>query len=372
LDIDVAIIGAGPAGAAAGLALGGRARVLLIDRVAEPAPRIGESLIPAARRLLSDLGVLKAFEAEPHPPYLGNRSVWGGDWAETDFLRDPDGAGWHLDRVRFETFLRKAAGARGCRIIAPAKLETIAARGAGGWDIAVTDGRDRLEIEAKVVIDATGRAATVAKRLGAARKNSDRLTARWIRGQTSGETSRTAGFSTVESEAEGWWYTAPLADGTRVLAFHTDTDLMSETETVSADGLIARAMRCPAMAALLEETGFQADALGEIWTTAANTARTDPLAEADPSTQSGWLAVGDAGLSLDPLSSRGIFNALYTGVSGGMTAHRMLAGDAGAVPDHIAGLERIASGYEQHLALIYAAETRWPDQPFWQRRSAAA
>jgi 2-polyprenyl-6-methoxyphenol hydroxylase-like FAD-dependent oxidoreductase len=246
LDIDVAIIGAGPAGAAAGLALGGRARVLLIDRVAEPAPRIGESLIPAARRLLSDLGVLKAFEAEPHPPYLGNRSVWGGDWAETDFLRDPDGAGWHLDRVRFETFLRKAAGARGCRIIAPAKLETIAARGAGGWDIAVTDGRDRLEIEAKVVIDATGRAATVAKRLGAARKNSDRLTARWIRGQTSGETSRTAGFSTVESEAEGWWYTAPLADGTRVLAFHTDTDLMSETETVSADGLVARAMRCPA------------------------------------------------------------------------------------------------------------------------------
>ena len=167
------------------------------------------------------------------------------------------------------------------------------------------------------------------------------------------------------------WYTAPLADGMRVLAFHTDADLMSGTETVSADSMIARAMRCPAMAALLEETGFKADAVGEIWTTAANTARTDPLAEADPAMKSGWLAVGDAALSLDPLSSRGIFNALYTGVSGGMTAHRMLAGDAGAVPDHVAGLERIAGGYEQHLALIYAAETRWPDQPFWQRRSAS-
>lgn len=372
MEVDVAIIGAGPAGAAAGLALGGRARVLLIDRVAEPIPRIGESLIPATRRLLRDLGVLKAFEAESHPPYLGNQLVWGGDWAETDFLKDPDGTGWHVDRVRFETFLRRAAGARGCRIIAPAKLEAIAARGSGGWDIAVTDGQDRLEIEARVVIDATGRASTVAKRLGAARRNSDRLTARWIRGLTSGETARTAGFSTVESEAGGWWYTAPLAQGARVLTFHTDTDLMNGTETVSADGLIARAMRCPAMAALMEETGFQADSVGEIWTTAANTARTDPLAEADPAMKSGWLAVGDAGLSLDPLSSRGLFNALYTGVSGGMTAHRMLAGDAGAVADHIAGLERITEDYERHLALMYAAETRWPDHPFWQRRSATA
>lgn len=349
--------------------MGGRANVVLIDRKAEAEARIGESLVPAARRLFGDLGILKAFEAEGHPAYLGNRSVWGGDWAETDFMKDPDGTGWHVDRARFETFLRRAAGARGCGIIAPAKLDTIQAAPTGGWALTITDGEMQLDITCKVVIDATGRAATVTKRLGGGRYNPDHLTARWIRGPVHAETARTAGFSTVESERDGWWYTAPLADGSRVLAFHTDNDLLAETETASSEALVARAMTCPAMAALIEETGFRPDPLGVVWTTAANTARSDPIAEADPATRSGWLAVGDAALSLDPLSSRGIFNALYTGVSGGMSAYRMLTGEPDAASEHVAGLDRIAASYDRHLAMIYGAETRWPDRPFWSRRA---
>jgi len=34
-------------------------------------------------------------------------------------------------------------------------------------------------------------------------------------------------------------------------------------------------------------------------------------------TGEGWLAAGDAALSLDPLSSQGLFKALYTGLAGG-------------------------------------------------------
>ncbi|GEM_PF-5573892 len=36
-------------------------------------------------------------------PSFANCSVWGGPGTtEQDSLRDPDGHGWYLDRVRFE------------------------------------------------------------------------------------------------------------------------------------------------------------------------------------------------------------------------------------------------------------------------------
>ena len=36
---------------------------------------------------------------------------------------------------------------------------------------------------------------------------------------------RGSGLTVVEAVEDGWWYTAPLPDGRRVLAFFTDADL---------------------------------------------------------------------------------------------------------------------------------------------------
>ena len=88
---DVLILGAGPAGAVAALNLAPTRRVVLVERREQPALRIGESLPPAARRLLSDMGLFDEFVAQryaPDPvadriyyeryaPSFGNRSIWG-------------------------------------------------------------------------------------------------------------------------------------------------------------------------------------------------------------------------------------------------------------------------------------------------------
>ena len=364
IEVDVVIIGAGPAGATAGLALAPHARVLLVDR-SEPVTRIGESLVPAARRILHDLGLLESFERDRHPAYLGNRSHWGGSVQETDFLRDPDGPGWHLDRVRFESFLRRAAATRGCRVLVPARLDRIEAS-SQGWSVRVSDGRDQIELGCRVVIDATGRAASLARRLGARRLHEDRLAARWVRGQVARETSRTAGFSTVESSPEGWWYSAPLADGARVLAFHGDADLVFEAESEAE--LLARARRSPGIAELLAGTGFMPT--GGVANTAANSSRSEPIGQ--QAEDSGWLAIGDAALAFDPLASRGLFNALFTGLAGALTASRMLTGEPDALAEYSEQINRIHSAYGRHLALCYAAETRWPTHPFWARRGSGS
>src|SRR6185369_17631905 len=83
-----------------------------------------------------------------------------------------------------------------------------------------------------------------------------------------------------------------------------------------------------------------------------------------------WLAVGDAALSFDPLSSQGIFNAVYTGMKAGHALHAALAGDEGEIRRYGLQLEAIHRAYRRNLAAFYAHETRWPHHAFWRRRQA--
>ena len=174
---DVLIFGAGPAGAVAALNLAPTWRVILVERKAQAVRRIGEALPPAARRLLTDMGLFDAFLAEGHVPCYGNRAVWGNaDPVEADFTRDPDGPGWHLDRARFDGWLRRAAIACGARILTPARLVTIQRIGEG-WRAQLATVRGQVDVAAGFAIDAGGRAAPLARRLGAQRRATDRWSA---------------------------------------------------------------------------------------------------------------------------------------------------------------------------------------------------
>ena len=84
----------------------------------------------------------------------------------------------------------------------------------------------------------------------------------------------------------------------------------------------------------------------------------------------GWLAVGDAALACDPLSSQGLLNALYSGRMAAAAIRRALIGDSGALDDYTRAMVGVAAAYRANLAAWYAMEARWPDRPFWARRHA--
>ncbi|WP_035060982.1 tryptophan 7-halogenase [Andreprevotia chitinilytica] len=357
LRADVLILGAGPAGATAALNLAPHHHVLLVDRLATPAQRIGESLPPAARRLLTDMGLWDEFVRQDHAPCHGNRSVWGGVAAEQDFLRDPDGHGWHLDRASFESWLRNKAVERGAALLTSTTLTAVMAV-EEGWLVTLETLAGPCQLRAKVLIDAGGRNAMLARKLGARRVRQDKLICGWLYGCDYGKAGD--GLSHIEAVEHGWWYSAPLPDQRRVLAFHTDADLPIAKALRNADWLTSTARQLPGLGALLESAGFVADT--DVKLTAAHSAISTP--PAGP----GWFAVGDAAISFDPLSSQGLFNALYTGLAAAEACDRGLRGDATASDGYCHELESIATAYRQHLGFWYGEEKRWRDAVFWQRR----
>ena len=360
IDTDVLIVGAGPAGAVAALNLASMHRVLLVDRLAKPVIRIGESLPPAARRLLTDMGLWEDFLRQGHAPCYGNHSLWNGVSGDHDFLRDPDGHGWHLDRAQFEGWLREHAVKRGATLMASTTLASAAATG-DGWKVMLDTATGRAEVHAKVLIDASGRTATLGRQLGAARQHHDQLVCMWLAGHDS---QRVVDLrSRIEAVENGWWYTASLPGQRRVLAFHSDSDLPMARALRSPAALMQAAIATKEIAAQLSASGFVPDS--EIATTAAHSATLQPA------TGDRWCAVGDAAMSFDPLSSQGLFNAMYTGLSAALACDRRLSGEVVAFDDYADDLRRIETAYLQLLEFWYGQEMRWPDAAFWQRRHAS-
>jgi flavin-dependent dehydrogenase len=358
---DVLILGAGPAGAVAALNLAPTRKVVLVDRCAQASLRIGEALPPAARRLLTDMGLFDAFAAEGHSPCYGNRAVWGGEAAaETDFLRDPDGHGWHLDRTRFDNWLRRTAVARGAIMMAPARLVSIHS-GEAGWRARLETAQGEEDLTVSFAIEAGGRAAPLARRLGARRRRDDRLICGWVHGRAR-PTGRGAGLTTVEAVENGWWYTAPLPEGRRVLAFLTDADLQAVRDAHDRARLAECAATTREIGAILDECRFLAIGGGFA---AAHSSVLEPCAGER------WLAAGDACMSFDPLSAQGLLHALFSGLAAAEAADARLAGDDDVALRYRRLMDGIQRAYRGHLDSCYASETRWPLAPFWQRRLRA-
>jgi flavin-dependent dehydrogenase len=361
LDTDVAIIGAGPAGATTALNLAPFRRVLLIDRRSDPTDRIGESLPAAARRLLLDMGLFADFTADGHAPTYASRSIWGSpDPVERDCLRDLDGHGWRLDRRQFEARLRSTAVARGAVLLAPARVLDFT-RGVDGFALHLDVCGEARTVTARMVVDAAGRTSQFGSRLGAMRTRHDRLICGWVHGVTS-EPSADDGLVYTEAEEDGWWYTAALPDGRRALAFHTDSDLESGASVRSAGALLRRAARLPGLSKVIAGARFDPDL--QVGVTAAHGSTLAPTVGAD------WLATGDAALSFDPLSSQGLFHALYTGLAVAEAIDGLLAGRCESGREYVASLANIEATYRQRLAAYYGLERRWPGSTFWRRRHA--
>lgn len=360
---DVAVVGAGPAGAAAAAALrrAGVTIVALVDQGPSPRrPLVGESIPPETGLLLERLGAWPAFVADEHDRCLGSASSWGSDVpGHNDFVCNPHGSAWHLDRGRFDACLRRHAVACGARLRRPARIARVTAEPGGPVTLHTDDGG---QLVTRFVVDATGQGAHVARMLGARRRVHHRLACAAAL-LSLPERSSLNRMTVLEAVEYGWWYAARVPGQRASAVVAADPGDLGRRALHTADGWLDQLSRTVHVAGALR--GAALDASG-VHVHAA------PSTLLEPCAGDGWAAVGDAASAFDPLSSQGIHKALADGLDVARAVAAWLDGRAEDLAGYRAGVESRFEDYQRERDHLYGLERRWPEAPFWRARHRQA
>jgi flavin-dependent dehydrogenase len=405
---DVVVVGGGPAGCAAAVTLANDGRSVLVldngrrgpgatpeasDR--EPPVRIGEGGPPGLDRAVDQVFGPGAFVRDDHLVSFGNRSAWGSETpVDTDFMFNPFGPGWHLDRLAFDDRLRARAERAGATRwfgtlrtdVARDEPDALQHDRAGRWHrerrwtLAVETPAGTREVDTSLVLDASGRGATFARRHGGQLVTRDRLVAGVAVFDAAAGPAATATGSgaatgagapvvaddvdsttTLEATEGGWWYTAAIPRRRRVVAFFSDGDLLP-LDLRTVDGFERHLARSHLVGPLVRGSAQRYELRSPTMLCFAGTAWLER-----PSGP-GWLATGDAAAHFDPLSSQGILTAVLMGRTAGDAAISLLVDPDAGTDAYDERYRAIIDRFLLEHRTTYALEQRWPDAPFWSRR----
>lgn len=335
LRADIAVVGAGPAGCALAIRLTQMGwRVLLLERSALPRRQSGQSLTPGVRPQLAQLGLdglLGLCGAHPAPR---SRVRWQGVEAEDRVMaQDPP---LLIDRGRFDGLLRGAAAGVGVRLLCPAAL--IDRRPTPeGWTLVIGDAEGDRRVSVTTLVDATGRAGLLARARTARGPATLALYADW-RGAV------VPNQPCIDTGPEHWAWGLPRDDG-----------LFSTLAFVDPDAVPRRAELDAFLRRLLAASPLLGDFAAA--TTVGPVRAVDATAyRADAVSGPGWIAVGDAAMALDPLSSSGVQKAIRTALAAAIVINtRLRRPQAAALADRFYA-DDVRDGAEQHQ--------RWTDSFF--------
>lgn len=311
---DVAIVGAGPAGSATGIALARKGfSVLLLDKRIFPREKLcGDFLNPITLPLLENLRVMEELRLlSPRKITAFRISLASGAQATSRFPaangRPSFGLGLRRKDLDY-TLLKRAVklGAflqEGYQVRAIERIKAV-------WSIAVEGKTTKERLEARLLIGADGRHSRVAHRLGLARPDGDN------RGSVAFQL-RLAGVRGLNNEVQirlfpgGYAGLMALDDETANLCFTVKPEQIQRAPSVPA--LMKQALwKNPSLARALEPS----EIVGE--------ARSAYPVYFPPrhSHGEGVLLVGDAARVTEPVTGEGIFFALQSGALAASTAER--------------------------------------------------
>ena len=344
----VLVLGGGPAGGAAALELAqAGCDVVLLERQTTSGWKIGETLPPETRVHLQRLKHWQTFQQSGHLPCYGIVSCWGSSVpVEKDFMMNPYGHGWQLDRAKFEEALLQAAQDAGCQLFYGAEARAIRYQ-SNEWRLQTSIG----EFRSQWLLDCTGRKGIIAENglAGAFEQLQDYVCLYCILNSATG-TDRD-GRTYVESHPSGWAYSALMPSGLRIVAFLTDRDLISE-EISTAHWVQQRIEEGSQIKRLLKDNAYSQ--IEKVHQISAVSGRYQNFMG------SRWILVGDAGMTFDPLSGWGSAKAL---VSAAAAVQMILSGS-----NYQVACEELWKSYLRQYRDYYLAERRWSDSPFWFRR----
>jgi flavin-dependent dehydrogenase len=350
-DLDVAVIGGGPAGATVATLVAGAGRtVRLFERERFPRYHVGESLIPETFGVLGRLGMLdklrgSRFVEKRSVQFVSEQGRLSEPFYFADYKPGESSRTWQVTRDEFDRMMLDNAREHGAEVHEGARVLEVLFEGSRATGVRVVDeaGREEL-VRARVVVDAAGQSGLIQDRLGLRQWDPVlKKAAIWTywKGAVR-DTGRDAGATIVmQTEGKrGWFWFIPLADDVVSVGVVAPFDwLFKERATKDPEAIyFEEVARCPGVQPRIAA----AERSGPFRVAKEYSYRSRQLAG------DGWLLVGDAYGFLDPLYSSGILLAI---TSGAMAADAIVAGLAAGDtsparlgawgPAYTAGLDRM-------------------------------
>lgn len=310
---DAVVVGGGPGGstAACGLAQRG-AKVLVLERDAFPRYQVGESVIPFLYQVLHRIGALEkvkraGFQVKNGFQFITSSGRTTHPIYFNDSIRDAEAVTWHVDRAQYDALLLEHAAEHGAEVRHGVQVLDVVRQGRRVTGVVVRqpDG-STATIHARFVVDASGRACLLSRKLGLWERDPalDQLAVwRYLRGGHRQAGRDEGNIMVALLQPKGWFWWFPLADGTISI------------------GVVSSARHLRAVGSTLQEQFDRClrDNPRLVEWTQDGTWEGDYQCTGDYSYSSrqfagdGWLLVGDAGAFIDPVFSSGIWLAQATG-----------------------------------------------------------
>ncbi len=306
---DVVVIGGGPAGSTAATLLARRGyRVIALEKARHPRFHIGESLLPMNLPILDRLGVLEKVRQlgvfKPGADFEADNERGYNTYAFARAIGSSPPHAYQVWRQDFDRMLYEHA--RDCGADAREGQEVV---GVDQLDPRQTllevrcDDGQSYTIQARYVVDATGRDALLSSRKKLRRRNDQHQSAA-IFGHYRGAARRAgedAGNISIYSFAHGWMWMIPLPDGVMSVGAVCRPEYLKQRRGGTDAFFVETLKQNPALWQRLEGAKLIDDEVRVTGNYSYDASRMGGP---------GWILVGDAFAFLDPVFSSGVYLAM--------------------------------------------------------------
>ncbi|MBL3656272.1 tryptophan 7-halogenase [Fulvivirga sediminis] len=352
----IAIIGAGPAGCACAIRLAQITNYqITIITTSEKDFYIGECVPPEIKHSLITLNVFNEFLNDQHIPSFGSCSYWGSpNPGYNDSILNPHGHGWHLNRKKFNHLLMSTAANKpninlidNCTLRKITDPQTLIYKDSDGL---------HHTLSFDFIIDASGAKSIVAKSFGEVQHHDTSLICIGLK-FTQKKAVLPSHLTQIEAVKNGWWYATSLPHKEALIALFTHSTIVKDLHLNQLHPWQKR----------LQNTHTEKWLQDHHYSPASKDLIMFPAHSFCLSSIYGknWLAIGDAAMCYDPITSNGIIKA----VTEGIRAAEALKNENSCHQDikHISKDIKANYDHYRHVrSLYYNIEQRWPNSPFWQ------